>query len=184
MAKSLLSDNSYNELVNCVFEVLKSDNLELGKIVALGKRLVDTLDPLLNCSLDVKKKLLFEIVEKGVEQVQKHVNDLSSDIDKKAFLNNLSLYVSQLKEHLSTLLAMKPYFSWLFGLCGLGVPAPLEPTPVIPQIPIELPVNHQPILNVLDSIHNEPVLLVNPPNTVVEENPQEVVLRIPKHDLD
>jgi hypothetical protein len=184
MTKSLLSDNSYNELVNCVFEVLKSDNLELGKIVALGKQLVDTLDPLLNCSPGTKKKLLFEIVEKGVENVQKHVSDLSSDTDKKVYLDKLPLYVSQLKEHLSTLLAMKPYFSWLFGLCGLGVPAPLEPTAVPPQMPTELPVNHRPILNVLDSIHNEPVLLVNPPSTVVEENPQEVVLRIPKHDLD
>jgi hypothetical protein len=173
MANSLLSDTSYNELVDCVYEALKVDSVELGKIVSLGQRLVDTVAQS-SGSVDSKKKVLFEIVEKAVERIS------ASSVQNE----NLSLYVSQLKKNLSHLLVMKPYFSLFFGLCCHG-PLPLEPTPVIPQIPTELPVNHRPILNVLDSSCDEPVLIVDPPpNTVVEQNPQVVVLRTPKHDLD
>jgi hypothetical protein len=197
MAKSLLSDTSYNQLVDCVYEALKVDKIELGKIVSLGQRLVDTVAQS-SGSLDAKKKVLFEIVEKAAERVQD-----SSEAVK------LALYVSQLKTNLMHLLAMKSYFSLFFGACCQG-PLPLEPIEVkidqvarmlpavpevptavpevptaVPEVPTEVPASQPPILNVLDSSCDEPVLIVNSvPSTVVEQNPQEVVLRTPVHDLD
>jgi len=175
MANSLLSDTSYNQLVDCVYEALKVDKIELGKIVSLGQKLADTV-ALSSGSLDAKKKLLFEIVEKAADRVQ-----TSSEAVK------LALYVSQLKAQLAHLLVAKSYFSLFFEAC-CGGPLPIEPTPVktpVHEVPTEVPVSHPPILNVLDDSSDEPVLIVNSvPSTVVEQNPQEVVLRTPAHDLD
>ena len=130
MAKSGLSDSDYNELVNSVFELLKGGKVELGKIVALGQSLVSKVGPSLVLSLEEKKKLVSEIVQKSVERVEKEVLSKLSDVEKSLFSEQLSLVVSQLKDKthllLDVLLVKKPYFSYFFGLCCGGGPLPDE----------------------------------------------------------
>jgi hypothetical protein len=116
--------------VNSVFEILKGDNVELGKIVALGQTLASKVGPSLVLSLVEKKALVSEIVQKAVERVELNVLSKLSDVEKGTFSQHLSLVVSQLKEKtyllLDTLSVKNPYFSYFFGLCCGGGPLPDE----------------------------------------------------------
>jgi len=130
MATPGLSDSDYNALVNSVFEVLKDGKVELGEIVALGQKMVGKVGPSLTLSLEKKKALVSEIVQKGVERVQMTVLSKLSDVEKRAYSEQLSLVVSQVKDKthllLDALSVKNPYFSYLFGLCCRGGPLPDE----------------------------------------------------------
>jgi hypothetical protein len=116
--------------VNSVFEVLKDGKVELGEIVALGQKMVSKVGPSLNLSLEEKKKLVSEIVQKGLERVEKMVLSKLSELEKGPYSEQLSLVVSQVKDKsfllLDALSVKNPYFSYLFGLCCGAGPLPDE----------------------------------------------------------
>jgi hypothetical protein len=130
MATSGLSDTDYNALVNSVSDVLKDGKVELGKIVALGQKLVSKVGPSLTLSLEKKKALVSEIVQKGFEHVEMNVLSKLSDIEQGPYGEQLLVVASQLKDKthllLDALSVKNPYFSYLFGLCCGGGPLPDE----------------------------------------------------------
>jgi len=135
---SSISADSYAELVGKVFETLKGGNVTLGNVVALGQEMVGKVLPLSNLSLEEKKTFVLDIVQKGVERVEKEVVAVLSDSQKRAFSEQLLLAVSQLKEKINVALGVaslvlpelkkNPFLSKLFGACCAGGVLPIEPS--------------------------------------------------------
>jgi hypothetical protein len=135
-----ISADVYNDLVNEVFEVLKDGNVTLGEIVHLGGKMANKVCPSLDLSLDQKKKLVLEILEKGIDRVEKEVLSVLSDSQKSLISGQFSLAVAHVKEavpavldvtvnSLANLVDLKKSFSALpFGLCCGGGLLPLEPS--------------------------------------------------------
>ena len=138
-----ISADVYNDLVNEVFEVLKDGSVTLGEIVHLGGKMANKVCPSLDLSLDQKKELVLEILEKGIDRVEKEVLSVLSDSQKSLFSGQFSLAVAHVKEavpavldvtvnsvkSLANLVDLNKSFSLLpFGVCCGGGLLPLEPS--------------------------------------------------------
>jgi len=130
-----ISSEIYNELVNDVFAALKDGKVSLGETALLAGKMVNKLLPSVNLSLEKKKKLLLDILQKGLERVEKEVGSVLSDSDKSSVSEYfVSAAVSSLEAAAAVAYVGKSYFGFLVGLCWKGVPLPLEPSKVISKL--------------------------------------------------
>ena len=130
-----ISSEIYNELVNDVFVALKDGKLSLGEIALLGGRMVNKLLPFVSLSLEKKKTLLLDILQKGIERVEKEVGSVLSDSDKSSVSEWFVKAVLSSLQSTSVVAELgKPYFGFLFGLCCGGGPLPLEPSQVMSRV--------------------------------------------------